>query len=1124
MAALFRASASAPALYALELDASAPGAYWAGFCLRSGPGGGSLSLAESWGRDGIYVFADTRPEDLAVFADLLASLLGRVDPLGDVRALWIEGAAGARQVLGVLRTKPGSGVIAAPCQLAYRGYGVVLNAGCSIAPADGGERFTITPGRDGSIALTTRAGLGRLPADAQATATLPMTGAAVGTVRFPLTLAPGEGERPPDLDLLDTGLRYFVGAAQDPAVELVLDHTLSALSYPVFDPAGGPVQLHLQFDPLRPLDHDRSHLAFIAPDATTSEVDLLTHFVDRLGKQIALRPVVAGGHPRPRLVFCLSPVLGPGDNGRVLEAGGEVSAYLCPEGTFEIVAGGRSVTRVLTGLSGNEYLGFEAETGNRLIFVADQPAYAGAFRYPTGDQDEAAEDTALLSNHATTAHLYFEGGSDKRTVYYAQPDDALLWKTGRPDAFLESMELDAGVLPAPLDGDVRRAVPLVPYRGVPAERAELMRAFELGALAQARRAALFEYTGEQYERPSLVGAPVATPDAVAATTLGLLAEFDPSTNVWKSLTLAMPADRVDPLQLAGAGGVGDADGIRGPLRAALQTNQLFMVVTGAQFETYGSLVNAIVGIAGWSFDLNPSVWDQHGTILIFKFNAKPLTELLEDTTAWAHPEVFNDDPEGTRQKLLAIIADASRPDQDDAGAFAELNRIVSTAQWQGILAVNVELPLSGLPDAIAGLAAGIDPAEFYAHHVGVTLAPIEYEDREAVPTMEPSSHFGLIYYRDPNQGELPGDPYDFRVETLIVRFYNSIVVDFSSTVKLKVAQLFGDDVGPNPFAEPGAATDDDTTLILEGVLERHDGADAYTFATYEPKFMALDSGVVHDVTLDRVEMKTQTAPGVGGGPLHAYFQLRGAIRFVVQEGFDAFAFGVDDLGEPSGGLSFTRMLLHLRAELPAAGESADDLVTTTWEFDVSELVPDEPASTIRSQSLLARFPLKLTGLLQGAEGTTPQSGGFLPVNTPNEESSLTYPWYGLLFSLSLGTMGALVSNKDFSAELLVAWAPNGSEAATFVGLRLPGSDGAQKTFRIQGLFEMALSDIDLFVSQEASGTAYTMIWRNIGFQVLRLKLPPGGGVDFVLFGDPSATGKSGSLGWYLAYAKEVEGS
>src|SRR5262249_2905678 len=149
MTALFRASASAPALYALELDASAPGAYWAGFCLRSGVGGGALSLAESWSRDGIYVFADARPEDLAAFASLLASLLGRVDLLGDVRALWIGGAAGSRQVLGVLRTRPGSGVIAAPCQLAYRGYAVVLGAGCAIAPADEGDRLTVTPSRDG---------------------------------------------------------------------------------------------------------------------------------------------------------------------------------------------------------------------------------------------------------------------------------------------------------------------------------------------------------------------------------------------------------------------------------------------------------------------------------------------------------------------------------------------------------------------------------------------------------------------------------------------------------------------------------------------------------------------------------------------------------------------------------------------------------------------------------------------------------------------------------------------------------------------------------------------------------------------------------------------------------------
>src|SRR5262249_37437063 len=159
------------------------------------------------------------------------------------------------------------------------------------------------------------------------------------------------------------------------------------------------------------------------------------------------------------------------------------------------------------------------------------------------------------------------------------------------------------------------------------DRAGLACEVERQVLSRARRATVLKYTAEQYDHPATAGKPLATPDVKAVTTLGLLAEYDPATNVWKRLTLAMPKDRNNPLELAGAGGLDDPDGIRGPLRAALQTNALFMVVTGAEFETFGKLLNPIIDIEGWRFNLDPKVWDQHGTILLFKFNERPLADL-----------------------------------------------------------------------------------------------------------------------------------------------------------------------------------------------------------------------------------------------------------------------------------------------------------------------------------------------------------------------------------------------------------------------------------------------------------------------------------------------------------------
>jgi hypothetical protein len=1111
MPATFRASPSAPRLAVLDLGSDAPAGYWAGFWSRGGELEGSLSLAQTWERDGVYVFADSEPTNLAAFASSVAALIDQSGPLADLRMLWIRNAAAPTlAMLGSLRAA--GPVLTAPCQLRFRGYEVLVGATTKLAVDSTGDAFILTPPDPSALVLITRAGIGRLPADSGAIATIPMIGRAAGTIRFPLTLQ--------DLDLLDTGLRYFIGAAQDPAVEQPLGYGLSSLSYPVFDPEGGPLRLHLQFDPVRPLDRDRSHLAFLAP-GEQSGAALSSHFVGRLGEPVRLRPVLAAGHPPPRLVFTESPELGPGVEQAILPAGGEASAYLSPQGVFELLSasGFAGPRRLLAGLSGSEYLGFEADSGNRLIFVADQPAYADGFRFAAPDSGSEPDGAAKLGAHATTSYVYVEGAAGKRSIYYAQPDESLLWKTGRPDLFLEFMELDAGRLPPPLaDDGARRGFPLTPYRGVAADRAELARSFELRVLGSSRRATVLQYTQEQYAEPSKAGRPLATPDATAVTSLGLLASFEATTNVWSRLFLAMPKDRQNPLMLAGPAQGQDPDGIKGPLRAALQTNQLFMVVTNeAAFEQYGSLLNSIVGIEGWSFNLGPAVWRQHGTILIFKFNLEPLVELLADIRDWAHAELFNVDPKATRQRLLDIVATAraARDGADEAGAdaFAEFNRLIDTPQWQGVLALQVDLPLSGLPDEIAALAAGIDDQKFMAHHLGVTLSPTTY-DGSAHLEMDPSAYFGLIYYKDPplDPVELPVTPptYDFRVESLIVRFYNSIVVDFSSTVKLRVGALFEESVDLGGAFDP--------TLRLEGVLERHDGVASYGFATLEPTLMTLDSKVLRDVDLRHTQMKTIAAPGVGGGLLTAWFQFGGAIRFVVQDGLDAFGFGTEpDDAQASGGLEYTRMLLHMSVILPGPEQSVGRLVPN-WRFDVTELVPNVPASVLRSRSLFGRFPLTLSAVVQGEAGSTPSSKGFLPVNSPMDQSTLGDPWFALQFALNLGSVGGLVGNKGLLADLLIAWSPTARGTSTFMGLRLPAPFGGAKGFNLQGLFKVGLSDIDLFVS-EPDDPAYTMVLRDIGFELLSLKFPPVGGVNFVLFGDPSAKSKPASLGWYLAYTK-----
>ena len=97
--------------------------------------------------------------------------------------------------------------------------------------------------------------------------------------------------------------------------------------------------------------------------------------------------------------------------------------------------------------------------------------------------------------------------------------------------------------------------------------------------------------------------------------------------------------------------------------------------------------------------------------------------------------------------------------------------------WNGILFLNAYVPLDGFPPELAGLAAGIDPARFLAHHVGVNQTPLA-----ADLTQQDSSLFGLINYTDDRPLATSG--YDFTVRSLKIRFANSAIASFTSRIAL----------------------------------------------------------------------------------------------------------------------------------------------------------------------------------------------------------------------------------------------------------------------------------------------------------------------------------------------------
>lgn len=535
-------------------------------------------------------------------------------------------------------------------------------------------------------------------------------------------------------------------------------------------------------------------------------------------------------------------------------------------------------------------------------------------------------------------------------------------------------------------------------------------------------------------------------------------------------------------------------------------------------ETYAAEAKLV--IQGWTFDLSPYQWSNFGTILILKFIDKPLEEVLADTGTWSYPASFNANLDSVQQRIQKIIDEARKSGDPDLDYF--LKTIVEKPSWNGVLALDARVPMSGLPDALKSLASGIDPKEFKAHHVGVDVTPVRNRNGEL--KTEPSSLFGLINYDAPEgSSEFPNDSsgtrpdYQFRVLSLKVLMANGAITDFSSRVELLVNQLFGDGTtlqyqDGDKHEIGGTQPAGNNHVYFNGYYQKHgaDGQGSYSFVT-DRRYLFDSNGAV----LDTIEIAgarfftVQDENDSGNDTVNAVFRFEGRLSFKALSGFDLFSFGsdkgVDD--EDRGGLSFSN--LAVRMSFPAPTPSYK-----TFRFDASGIDLDLATSGARSSSLYAHFPLKLTALIQGTSKHRPDKKNYLPVATPLASPGLSDQWYGLTFDLNLGSPGALAAKVSFTAKVVAAWSPGGDTAKLFVGLALPGAKGGEKALTIEGVIKLAFGDIR-FVT---TGTSYMLQLRNMALKILALSLPPTGQTNILLFGDPDGKDRE-TLGWYAAYQK-----
>jgi len=756
-----------------------------------------------------------------------------------------------------------------------------------------------------------------------------------------------------------------------------------------------------------------------------------------------------------------------------------------------------------------------------------------------------------MLRYPTTSWAYFDEAAG--TTYFSQPDQAVLYKAESSSTeFLDFLEVPALGLPQAIDvtqteklkkrtTHASLSFPMLPYGSVDSGRLTDMRQFENLLINNFRFNRIREINSATNYSTALKSS-VSGTTFKGTTPQGLIATYAPDT------TLKFPdADPPDPtlkfpdaleiktLQLAMNWNQTLVQMSNIPhnaaLKAVLQSNQLFMVISNPKDIEPFFTTDAQVDIEDWKFELGADNWDKNGTIMIFKFHDKPLMELASKPDLWSLPNDFNQSKEMTSLALQDFVNTAlengASKDPKERKKYAAILPAITQANWTGILVFNVTVPLGNLPDQLAALAGGMNPDLFYAQYVGIEVTPVESSGTSLLP--KPSSMFALIDYQNNIVPEADLSGYNFHVPYLTVVFRNSLITDFAAEVQLFMEYLFHEE------AFLLDSQNGRNMMSLIGVAEKQNGKTTYSFGFSGANRFELSGKVMQEVEIVKAQFATDPLPNPRPNPLSitGRFFLWGRIRFVHFEEFDGLSFGPEtNPADPPLPDYLSMNNLQITMSFNLYSETSTErarVADKKFKFKTQQMAFDLNQSGARLQSLYEKFPLKFKGFKTvTSDPNALTSSGYMPVNSPLKTVTLGETWYGLEYDLNLGSAGALAGSTGLVAGILIAWNPE--EEGIYLGLKLPGSTGGKKEITVQGLLKIAFKSIRFESYKDPKpgipdNTGYLLKLKNIVIKFMVVSFPPSGQTEIILFGDPRSKEevplrKDKLLGWYASYVKK----
>ena len=978
---------------------------------------------------------------------------------------------------------------------------------------------------------------------------IPVNGPGSGSIRFELSLFVNT-----DLQQLETGQKCYF--QDEDAIRQLFYPLIGQVEQVLPDNESFRIFFQASIDPSDPLNEKNTHqprtyFAFTGNSEESAIADqglipteLNSYFTTNKGYEITLFPQMD-----PLSSEAEENTLFAGPYQARLEFQGNTADldnyHLVPAGDFQlhVVSQEESIGAVdgfvslLLGLSGMENIAFKADL-DCLRFWPDMGAFATRFPPVAANHLNIPrkDDPSGLTADYKTSWCNVISKGDHAIHYFSQPEGTPLYTEETSEELLEYFPI-AAVLPQAADFQIPILSPAALYQTLQGE-SELIKMLEIDVISEVRRKLVVEHASS----------PTATSgnNTFATTPSGAIAEIDPQGN-WEALRLGEDDDSKSF----------SFHHLDGSLATALQANQQFLVITSADKlgqllseledpDTFNESVKGFrnqLSIQGWPFNISVGQNNRIGdyrNVLIFKNCRGTIKEFIASPEKWTQARDFNDAEEPINLQVLSRwmqdYVDAALQ-QSDNPDFKYFNDIVDDPDWNGILALRVDIDLENIPPELMGLIGGIDLNQFYAHHFGIEINRVR-PDNLQITFEEPSSLFALINYVDPGYKllertnpealvEVPDDTtYLYKVLTLKVLFQNSRIQKFASKLQVSLSSILDErvfhDLPEDPLhVEEDNTPDVDISMLLLGSAAEKDGTVSYTFKSAGYDKFWMDSNLINFMEMELAEFVT--LPSSVADRIEARFSFFGNLDFVQLEGtgspFDLLSWGSypgQEAATSKQGLSFKHLWLDLNFDL-----ETPTVVNYKLRNDKLKFYPKD--SPTRDTAFFGRFPLEFKGFHTAEHNKTPHDLGFLPVNAAGlPVNTINDTWYGMEFKVNMGSPGALASDAGFNSTMLIAWNPGSGAFGDpnydlFVGLKLPGAANNASMLSIQGLLKLSIADIDLVYDD--TGKYYLLKLHDIGLQFFGLlKIPPGGNTSFYLFGNPDVDSPN-SLGWYAAYNK-----